>query len=161
MSVLQTVREFDGQVARVHDDILLAAPKHGTMPRWNIRGLINNKDMGTFQAVNREGALEKLVEKIHGENVPLEEAKRVVAGGSFEVVAVAGEVCLRAGKIVAISKSKDLPWILDFGNVPLGLTLGWEFVALSAETSAGMARSVENPGLFPLGSWTWLPKRWR
>lgn len=161
MSVLQTRREYGDRVARVHDDILLAAPKHGTMPKWNVRGLLNGADMGTFQAINREGALEQLVRKIHLEGVPIDEAKRVVAGGSFEIIAVEGEVCIRAGKIVAISESKDRPWILDLGNMQLGLTSEWEFVALSAESSAALRRAAENPQLFPLGSWTWLPGRWR
>ena len=157
MSALQTRREFGKRVARVHDDILVAAPKHGSrMPTWKITGLINGAEMGTFEGINRTAALEKLVQKVHLEGVPLEEAQRVVAGGSFHISAVSGEVCVRAAKIVAISATRDLPWILDLGNLPLGLTIDWEYRDWS-EAPAG----VVEPGNWTceLGTWTWMPGR--
>jgi hypothetical protein len=54
--------------------------------------------------------------------------------------------CLRAGMVVAVSSTKDLPWILDVKHPEHGPTTELRFIPTSNETQ------MEN---LPLDAWTW------
>lgn len=165
MSESKTRQEFGDRLARVGDDVLLAAPEFGTTPEWLVESNYSGEDFGgTYSAPSKAAALEALAVEMSTtsrEGLSLDAARKKV-DDCYAARLVRGEVCLRAGKIVAIDPRTDSPWILDFGNIAAGPSLDWVF-------QEGKASFGRDPDLqwheltdrysFPLGSWTWVPSQ--